>query len=225
MSLTALEKVATDLLRALALRTFAFEGINGAGKGTAIAAVAEGLEKAGKQVYIFRDPGSHPVAQKIRTLLKDPAHKMDSMTQVLLFSAARRLLLEEMVAAFIRTPDAVFLLDRWVWSTMAYQCANGVPEELVLRLYKEFSPLPVDTFHGVRCILLEIEPRTALYRVAKAKNQDIQEDRFEAQGVSYLEEVARLYDKNSLGYTRRVPATLAPDEVARTCLSFITSVL
>jgi thymidylate kinase len=72
---------------------------------------------------------------------------------------------------------------------------------------------------------LEIEPRVALYRVAKAKNQDIQEDRFEAQGVSYLEDVARRYDTNSLGYARRIPATMHPDEVARACLSFITSVL
>lgn len=206
-----------SLLTALALRTFAFEGINGVGKSTTIAAVAQRLIDANFRVSVFRDPGSHPVAQELRLILKNPAHKLDGMSATLLFSAARRLLLEEIATMFVEDPKRIFLLDRWVWSTLAYQCANGVPWSTVMHLYEEFSPLPL--VNGITGFHLFLEPSLALARTRTALGQDVQEDRFEAQGLAYMRDVSLRYAGMSL---REVPTNVPVESVACTCADYIT---
>jgi len=49
-------------------RFISFEGIDGAGKSTHIAAVSERLRQAGAEVLNTREPGGTPLAERLREL-------------------------------------------------------------------------------------------------------------------------------------------------------------
>jgi len=210
-------------LASLALRTFVFEGVNGSGKSTALKTVAERLRADGYSVRTFADPGSHAAAKALRVILKSKDYLLDSFSQMLLFTTARRLLLQEMVDAHTDDRSAVMLVDRWVWSTLAYQCAAGVESHRVLDMYRQFSPLDVYSKRGVTSFLLDIEATGALARTRMAQGQDVQVDRFEDAGTAYLDRVVANY-RSPLPYIRSplvIDATRSPDVVADVCYTHI----
>lgn len=214
-------------LYSLALRTFVFEGVNGSGKSTALRTVAARLRYEGHLVQTFADPGSHDAAKALRVILKSPEYTLDSLTQVLMFTAARRLLLQEMMDAHLTHRDTILLVDRWVWSTLAYQCAGGVPPSTVLSLYDDFCPLDVSGPNGATAFLLDIEASDALARTRKATGQDIQEDRFESAGLRYLDLVVANYRMTRPGINSpaHIDATCSPESVALACYDHIHSKL
>ena len=65
-----------------------FEGIDGAGKSTHIAGVAELFRAAGRQVVLTREPGGTPMSEQLRELVLHTP--MDPLTEALLMYAARR---------------------------------------------------------------------------------------------------------------------------------------
>ena len=99
----------------------AFEGVEGAGKGTQIAMAEEYLRDAGLPVLVTREPGGTSAGEQIRELLLDPATgKLDARAEALLFAAARA----QTVASVIRPALAegkVVICDRYVDSSLAYQ--------------------------------------------------------------------------------------------------------
>ena len=97
-----------------------FEGGEGAGKTTQIRLVKEALEQMGKSVLLTREPGGSEGAETIRPLLVAGHADWDALTEVLLFSAARRDHLVQKIWPAIKE-DKVVLCDRFADSTMAYQ--------------------------------------------------------------------------------------------------------
>ena len=68
----------------------AFEGVEGAGKGTQIRLAEEHLRAEGHDVLVTREPGGTELGEKIREVLLDPkTGKLDARSEALLFSAAR----------------------------------------------------------------------------------------------------------------------------------------
>jgi dTMP kinase len=98
-----------------------FEGIEGCGKSTQIARISEYLKGKGVEVDITREPGGTAIAESIRDVLLDPANTaMASMTELLLYEAARAQHLEERILPALER-GAVVLCDRFADSTTAYQ--------------------------------------------------------------------------------------------------------
>ena len=97
-----------------------FEGIDGSGKSTQIKKLKERLEQQGAVVKVFRDPGGPEVSERVREILLNPDYAMDSVTELLLFSAARSQLMAENVLPSLQE-GAVVILDRFYDSTTAYQ--------------------------------------------------------------------------------------------------------
>ncbi|HEY8609521.1 MAG TPA: dTMP kinase [Noviherbaspirillum sp.] len=95
-----------------------FEGIDGAGKSTHLAFVAELLRAAGKTVVLTREPGGTPLGEKLRTLLLHEA--MDLETEALLMFAARREHLAQVIEPALARGDWV-ISDRFTDATFAYQ--------------------------------------------------------------------------------------------------------
>ena len=95
-----------------------FEGIDGAGKSTHIARVAELFRQAGRAVVLTREPGGTPLSEKLRELvLHEP---MDPLTEALLMFAARREHLVQVIEPALARGDVV-LCDRFTDATFAYQ--------------------------------------------------------------------------------------------------------
>lgn len=107
-----------------------FEGPEGAGKSTAIRAVAEGLRAEGFSVVETREPGAGATGAKIRELLLH-GDDLEPRAELLLFLADRA----QHVASVVRPAIArgeIVLCDRHADSTYVYQgVARGLDPEFV----------------------------------------------------------------------------------------------
>jgi dTMP kinase len=95
-----------------------FEGIDGAGKSTHIAYVAELLRGHGHTVVTTREPGGTALGEKLRELLLH--EKMHLETEALLMFAARREHLAQVIEPALARGDWV-ISDRFTDATFAYQ--------------------------------------------------------------------------------------------------------
>ena len=104
-------------------RFISFEGVDGAGKTTQIARLAERLRAAGREVVATREPGGAPGAEAIRRLLVEgEPGRWSPETECLLFTAARRDHLERTIEPALAR-GATVLCDRFADSTRVYQGA------------------------------------------------------------------------------------------------------
>ena len=95
-----------------------FEGIDGAGKSTHIAAVCELVRAHGRTVVSTREPGGTPLGEKLRELLLHQPMHLE--TEALLMFAARREHLAEVIEPALARGDWV-VCDRFSDATYAYQ--------------------------------------------------------------------------------------------------------
>jgi dTMP kinase len=95
-----------------------FEGIDGAGKSTHIAFVAEWLAAHGKRVVSSREPGGTAVGEKLRDMLLH--EKMHLETEALLMFASRREHIAQVIAPALARGDWV-ISDRFTDASFAYQ--------------------------------------------------------------------------------------------------------
>jgi dTMP kinase len=95
-----------------------FEGIDGAGKSTHIAYVAQWLRARGHTVVTTREPGGTQLGEQLRALLL--REKMHLETEALLMFAARREHLAQVIEPALARGDWV-ISDRFTDATFAYQ--------------------------------------------------------------------------------------------------------
>lgn len=101
------------------------EGIDGAGKSTHLAWMAERLRAAGRTVVTTREPGGTPLAETLREILL--RQKMHSDTEALLMFAARAEHLRTLIEPALERGEWV-VSDRFTDATYAYQCGGrGIP--------------------------------------------------------------------------------------------------
>ncbi len=168
-------------------RFIVFEGVDGAGKGSALAAVAAALIADGLDVLTTREPGGTPEGLELRGLLLSAAGSVwDQGSELLLMTAAR----VQHVKRVIRPALAggrIVLCDRFVGSTLAYQGAGrGLPLALIRDLHRIF----VDDIWPDLTVLMDVDAATGLsrsrQRLAGSKSD---EGRFEALDLSFHERV------------------------------------
>ncbi len=95
-----------------------FEGIDGAGKSTHIAFVAQLIEARGKTVVSSREPGGTALGEKLRELVLH--EKMHLETEALLMFASRREHLAQVIEPALARGDWV-ISDRFTDASFAYQ--------------------------------------------------------------------------------------------------------
>ena len=110
-----------------------FEGIDGSGKSTQAALLAETLAAEGREVVATREPGGTPLGERVRDILLGDRH-VAPWAEAALFAAARAQLVEEVVRpALVR--GAFVVCDRYVDSSLVYQgVARGLGLDAVLEL-------------------------------------------------------------------------------------------
>ena len=170
-----------------------FEGIDGAGKSTHIAALAEALRAAGRTVTLTREPGGTPLAEKLRAMVLGDA--MDALTESLLIFAARRDHLTTIIAPALARGDVV-LCDRFTDATFAYQGGGRGFDLAVLRTLEKWVQGRVqgtsanqDSVQPDLTVWFDLAPEEAAKRLAGARVPD----KFEAQPVEFFRRVAQGY--------------------------------
>ena len=102
------------------------EGIDGAGKSSHLAFIAERIKTRGHEVESTREPGGTALGEKIRSIVLN--EKMHGDTETLLMFASRTEQLQEIIRPALAR-GAWVLCDRFTDSTFAYQCGGrGLPE-------------------------------------------------------------------------------------------------
>ena len=111
------------------------EGIDGSGKSTQAALLAEALRGRGHEVVLLREPGSTGLGERIRSILLDRSEDPPvPEAELLLFAAARAQIVRRQVLPALER-GAVVILDRFVDATFAYQgFGRGLPLESILAL-------------------------------------------------------------------------------------------
>ena len=171
-----------------------FEGIDGAGKSTHIAALAESFRLAGRVVTLSREPGGTPLAEKLRLMvLNDP---MDPLTESLLIFAARRDHLLRVIGPALARGEVV-LCDRFTDATFAYQGGGRGFDLTVLRTLEQWvQGMPTSELELTAPVLqpdltvwFDLSPQEAATRLAGARLPD----KFEAQPLAFFQRVAQGY--------------------------------
>lgn len=110
------------------------EGGDGSGKSTLLSRIEADFRSRKIPFLTTREPGGTPVGEEIREILLKNGRTMNTMTELLLYEAARA----EHVATVIRPALAKgthVLCDRFTHSSLAYQgAARGIGEETVERM-------------------------------------------------------------------------------------------
>ncbi|OYW39656.1 MAG: dTMP kinase [Hydrogenophilales bacterium 12-61-10] len=159
------------------------DGVDGAGKSTHIAFVADWLRRQGREVIVTREPGGTPLGETLRELL---LHRdMDADTELLLMFAARQAHLAQLILPALAR-GAWVLSDRFTDASYAYQCGGrGIAAERVAALeawvQRGFSP--------DLTLLFDVPPEVAEARRSAARAAD----RFEREAELFFNRVRQAY--------------------------------
>ena len=158
------------------------EGPDGSGKTTQIAYLRSLFEQEGYTVVQTREPGGTPIADRIRALILDPAHReMTARTEALLYMAARAQHTAELIRPALNR-DAVVISDRYTDSTLVYQgVARGLPQEALTWLNRFATEDLVPDL----TLLLDGDSGKLAQRLADRGNRD----RLDSEGLEFHQRV------------------------------------
>ncbi len=166
-----------------------FEGIDGAGKSTHIAALADAFQAAGRAVTLTREPGGTALAEKLRAMVLNDA--MDALTESLLIFAARRDHLTTVILPALARGNVV-LCDRFTDATFAYQGSGRGFDLAVLATLEKWVQANPQTHNLTQpdlTVWFDLDPAEAAQRLAGARVPD----KFETQPVVFFARVAQGY--------------------------------
>jgi dTMP kinase len=174
-------------------RFITFEGIDGSGKTTQLAAAAAALRAAGVDVLETREPGGTALGEALRALLLQ--HPMSPLTETLLMFAARVEHIDEVIVPALGTGHWV-LCDRFTDATYAYQSGGrGIAPEWIASLEGWAHP----TLQPDLTVVVDLDPQQAAIRRARVRSAD----RFEAEDVAFFERVRAVYLERARSDPRR----------------------
>ncbi len=176
-------------------RLIVWEGIEGSGKTTQIPAIAQWLRELtpSRQILVTREPGGTNLGKQIRELLlKEKGDAIHEKTELCLFAADRIQHLEEVILPAL-DQGMIVLCDRFVASTIAYQCyGRGLDYSLV----EQFNQLATNGLTPDLTIWLKLDVKIGLQRISLRG----QSDRLEKENVEFHQRVHQGYqdlaDKN-----------------------------
>ncbi|HUQ78263.1 MAG TPA: dTMP kinase [Patescibacteria group bacterium] len=144
-------------------RFITIEGAEGAGKTTQAARLGAALRARGVAVIGTREPGGTEIGERIRELLLAPsATPIDPLADALLFNAARRQLVEEVIEPSLAAGTTV-ICARFADSTRAYQGYGG---GLALDELQRLEDLATGGLRPDLTLLLDVPSEIGLARKA-----------------------------------------------------------
>lgn len=163
------------------------EGLEGAGKSTALHTIKNVLDSHNIDFIMTREPGGTVIGERLRSMIKslDPDKTLDARAELLLLYASRVQLLTEVVCPALEHGKWV-LADRFELSTYAYQGGGR-------QLDKKFIDcLSHHCLQGLKpdiTLFLDVSPEKGLQRAKKRS----QFDRIEQESLAFFDKVHKRY--------------------------------
>ena len=175
------------------------EGIDGCGKSTQSKLLQEKLEEEGEKVIILKEPTKRPHGQKLWDMLHGK-RKATNEEILELFVLDRKQHVGEKIQPAL-DDERVVLMDRYYYSSMAYQVAGGIDVEEI-REKHAFAPKPDIV------LIFDLPVSIALERVKGHSDAD------EFEKEEHLEKVRVAYlDLKNDPLVRIVDATRTPEGI------------
>lgn len=162
-----------------------FEGIDGCGKTTQVERLKNRLTAAHIPFKHLREPGGTELGERQRALLLDPKTRACPIAELFGYLQARAQLCNEVLTPAL-TANELIILDRFYYSTLAYQAYGLGLNPSRVRAAIELS------LNGIKADLamwFNVDPAEAQRRRAAARG----EDRIEARGLEYQKRVHEGY--------------------------------
>ncbi|MBU0496703.1 MAG: dTMP kinase [Candidatus Thermoplasmatota archaeon] len=159
----------------------AIEGIDGGGKTTQCNLLKDWLISQGFNAITVKEPSNGKYGQQIRLKSKYTRDFDSAESELDLFVRDRK----ENVKKHIRPgleKDDIIIMDRYYFSTIAYQSVLGIGAERIKKINEEFAPKPNLT------IIIDVKPNIGIKRITGRGDSC---DSFEDQ--SYLEKVREVF--------------------------------
>ncbi len=187
-----------------------FEGPEGSGKSTQVRKLAEHFAALGRPVLVTREPGGTPLAERMRTLVKnfDGPEKMHASTELLLMEAARAQHVREKIRPALAA-GTIVICDRFADSTTAYQGgARGIEPPAIefLNRFAMAECVPDLTF------LLDLPPEVGFARTSIREETRGEHDRFEEEKLEFHQRVRAAF----LAIAAREPERIRIIDATRT---------
>jgi dTMP kinase len=132
------------------------EGIDGTGKSSHAKRLAAYFSALGREVVLSREPTDGPWGKRLRESAS--TGRLSPEEELEYFLRDRREHVEQLIKPAL-AEGKVVILDRYYFSTMAYQGARGFDPQEIRRRNEEFAPIPDWLF------ILDAELDTALQRI------------------------------------------------------------
>ena len=160
-----------------------FEGIDGSGKTTQAKLLYEHLIKKGLTVVLSKEPTDSIYGQKIKKLAQGERDLTKPLDEYRLFVNDRKIHVENLIKPALQQKKIV-ILDRYYFSTIAYQGALGLDIGKIKEENESFSPVPEIVF------LINVPPRVGIIRIQKGREET--PNLFEQE--KYLSDVNKVFN-------------------------------
>jgi len=173
-----------------------FEGIDGAGKSTQARLALETLERRGVPAVLLREPTDGQYGARLRGLAGQGRDSVSPQEECELFRLDRMEDVTRNIAPAFASGKVV-LLDRYYFSTMAYQGALGLDPERIRQDNEAFAPVPN------LALYYDMAPERAAERIRNGRGEAL--NLFER--VDYLRRVRAIYRSFVFPYWRTIDAS------------------
>lgn len=164
-----------------------FEGPEGSGKSSQIKLLTPWLEAQGHHILATREPGGTQIGDQIRDCLHDVNNSdMASMTELLLYSASRAQLVQEIIKPAL-ADGHIIIADRFADSTLAYQ---GYGRGLDLQMLHHITSYATGGLQPHLTLFLDIDVRRGLARRIDGAEEM---NRLDLEAISFHKRVRKGY--------------------------------
>lgn len=132
------------------------EGIDGTGKSTQVKRLGEWFLSQGREVVLSREPTAGPWGTKLRESAS--TGRLSPADELQYFLNDRQQHVEELIRPALEAGKVV-ILDRYYFSTMAYQGSRGFDPAEIRQKNEAFAPVPD------RLLILDLDVDIALERI------------------------------------------------------------
>ncbi|MCX7049301.1 MAG: dTMP kinase [Candidatus Sumerlaeota bacterium] len=186
-------------------RLIVFEGIDGSGKSTQARRVDEALGREGIAHVLLREPTDGIYGARLRALFAAGRDTISREEECELYLRDRMDDVQRNIHPALGRGEVV-LLDRYYFSTMAYQGALGLDVEKIRSDNEAIAPAPA------LALYFDLAPELALERITHHRGEEPNQ----YEKLDYLRRVRAIYQKMIFPYWRLIDASQSEEAVFQT---------